>query len=149
MCWRKNCDASKFNWHWIDVRSLFEQLVYFNAPLIDEEVLICGLCGIWAHDIPLCLQTYALNTEIGIERDPWQVGVTTPCDFCWNSRLGPSCPPTAVSESAAESRGSYRLFLFISPFLFLMETASSVTTQRKWDLALWVLRLHHRALRNR
>lgn len=39
--------------------------------------------------------------------------------------------------------------LSVRPSLFLMEITSSLTTRKKWGLALWVLRLRHRALRNR
>lgn len=54
----------------------------------------------------MCAFVYTLKTQTCIERDPSQVGVTVPRDFCWNSRLGPSCPSTNVSVSLRQRAGA-------------------------------------------
>lgn len=98
----------------------------------------------------VCIHAYTPQTQAVIERDPSQVGVTVPRDFGWNSRLGSTRPSSAVSVNLQLRAGAAALSVHpsVCPSLS-MELNPSLTTKKKWGLALCVLRLRHRALRNR
>lgn len=88
---------------------------------------------------------YTLKIQKGIEKDPSQVGVTIPCDTgIWGS--APLVPPPLNQLACSLRVDIFSILPLMRLSLFLMET---LTSRRKWGLALWVLRLRHRALRNR
>lgn len=88
---------------------------------------------------------YTFKIQKGIEKDPSQVGVTIPCDT--GIRGSALLVPPPLHQLACSLRVDiFSILPLMRLSLFLMET---LTSRRKWGLALWVLRLRHRALRNR